>query len=85
MEQASLLTPWTGRFLCNQLPLAPSDMPFYRVKYADLTATAASIVAAVHIPDPTAEGLFQQPMRPRQRGYRMLDVRHAYGTSYACF
>ncbi|KAG8807237.1 hypothetical protein FRC17_004564 [Serendipita sp. 399] len=48
-----------------------------RVSYADLMSTAASVVAAVQVPDPTAEGLFNMPMRPRQRQYRHLDSKHS--------
>jgi UDP-glucose:glycoprotein glucosyltransferase len=44
-----------------------------------MTSTAASIVAAVHIPDPTEAGLFKMPLRPRQRGYRQLLAQNSYG------
>jgi hypothetical protein len=44
-----------------------------------MTSTAASIVAAVHIPDPTEAGLLKMPLRPRQRGYRQLQAQHSYG------
>ncbi|KAG8781567.1 hypothetical protein FRC16_002834 [Serendipita sp. 398] len=48
-----------------------------RSSYADLISTAASVIAAVQVPDPTAEGLFNIPMRPRQRQYRHLDSKHS--------
>lgn len=48
-----------------------------RTTFADMISTAASIVASVQIPDPSAEGLFNMPQRPRQRQYRHLDSKHS--------
>ena len=78
LDAAGFSAESLDRLLFWFITLLDSDGWLDRFKYADLTATAASIVAALHIPDPTAEGFFQMPMRPRQRGYRLLDVKHSY-------
>lgn len=40
---------------------------------ADVVSMAASVLAASQQPDPSEIGLFDAPLRPRQRGYEMLE------------
>ena len=49
-----------------------------RDRFANDIALLSSIVTAVQIPDPSAEGLFNAPQRPRNRVYRLLDHLHSF-------
>ncbi|KAF4618673.1 hypothetical protein D9613_009850 [Agrocybe pediades] len=58
--------------LKEEAPLLMAD------KYlaADVLTMASSIVAATQKPDPSETGLFDAPLRPRQRGYELLSSEH---------
>ena len=43
----------------------------------DDIAMISSVVSAVQIPDPSAEGLFNIPQRPRNRVYQALNKAHS--------
>ncbi|KAF8812128.1 hypothetical protein BYT27DRAFT_7133469 [Phlegmacium glaucopus] len=40
---------------------------------ADAVAMASSVVSSSQLPDPSETGLFDAPLKPRQRGYQILD------------
>ncbi|KAF8587209.1 glycosyltransferase family 24 protein [Ramaria rubella] len=45
-------------------------------EFSDNISMLSSVISAVQIPDPLAEGLFNIPQRPRNRAYRLLDQTH---------
>ncbi|GJF00041.1 glycosyltransferase family 24 protein [Phanerochaete sordida] len=43
---------------------------------AELVGRAAALLASIHLPDPSEAGLFNAPIRPRRRNYRLLGGEH---------
>ncbi|PPQ88795.1 hypothetical protein CVT25_010481 [Psilocybe cyanescens] len=50
-------------------PLLAED----KYKFANVVSMASSVIAATQQPDPSEAGLFDAPLRPRQRSYQLLD------------
>ena len=46
---------------------------FARILSADVAAVASSVVSSSQLPDPSETGLFDAPLRPRQRSYQLLE------------
>ena len=46
---------------------------FARVLSADAVGMASSVVSSSQLPDPIQRGLFDAPLKPRERSYQMLD------------
>ena len=46
---------------------------FSRMLSADAVAMASSVVSSSQLPDPSESGLFDAPLRPRQRNYQLLE------------
>ncbi|KXN87330.1 UDP-glucose:glycoprotein glucosyltransferase [Leucoagaricus sp. SymC.cos] len=47
-----------------------------KASYANLVSMLASIISSSQQPDPSEIGLFDAPLRPRSRSYRLLDSEH---------
>lgn len=43
---------------------------------AEAVGMASSVVSSSQLPDPSESGLFDAPLRPRQRSYQLLDSEH---------
>ena len=46
---------------------------FLRLLFAEAVGMASSVVSSLQLPDPSEIGLFDAPLRPRQRSYQLLD------------
>lgn len=46
---------------------------FLRLLFAEAVGMASSVVSSSQLPDPSEIGLFDAPLRPRQRSYQLLD------------
>jgi UDP-glucose:glycoprotein glucosyltransferase len=53
-------------------PLIAND----KYAYAEVVGMASSVVSSSQLPDPSEIGLFDAPLRPRQRSYQLLDFEH---------
>ena len=49
---------------------------FFRMVFAEVVGMASSVVSSSQLPDPSESGLFDAPLRPRQRSYQLLDFEH---------
>ena len=47
-----------------------------RMLFAEAVGMASSVVSSSQLPDPSESGLFDAPLRPRQRSYQLLDFEH---------
>jgi UDP-glucose:glycoprotein glucosyltransferase len=45
---------------------------------AEVVGMASSVVSSSQLPDASEIGLFDAPLRPRQRSYQLLDLEHTY-------
>jgi len=62
-------------FLCSYFQMITiSD--HHRASYANLVSMLTSIVASSQQPDPSEIGLFDAPLRPRSRNYKLLDSKY---------
>jgi UDP-glucose:glycoprotein glucosyltransferase len=52
---------------------------------ADAVAMASSVVSSSQLPDPSETGLFDAPLRPRQRSYQLLDSEYTYAKTFLSF
>ena len=50
---------------------------FARMLSADAVGMASSVVSSSQLPDPSQTGLFDAPLRPRQRSFQLLSE-HTY-------
>ena len=46
---------------------------FFRMLSAEAVGMVSSVVSSSQLPDPSEVGLFDAPLRPRQRSYQLLD------------
>ena len=49
---------------------------FFRMLFAEAVGMASSVVSSSQLPDPSEIGVFDAPLKPRQRSYQLLDFEH---------
>lgn len=49
---------------------------FFRILSAEAVGMVSSVVSSSQLPDPSESGLFDAPLKPRQRSYQLLDFEH---------